>query len=141
MSANKIHLKGSGRLDEYVAAAELYPGHLLEFTSAGKVQKQSTADGYAEKIFAVEDSLQGNTKSTAYAAAAQVRCVFAAPGDHVQAFLAAGETAVIGSKLCANGDGTLKVVAGSEVVLAVALEAQDLSDTGSVDTLTKVRVL
>lgn len=141
MSANKIHLLGTGRLAEYVAAAALSPGHLIELTSAGTVQKQSTADKGAEKMFAMEDSLQGNTIATAYAAADQVRAVIASPGDHVQAFLAAGETAVIGSKLCANGDGTLKVVTGTEVVLAIALEAQDLSDTGDVDTLTKVRVL
>lgn len=141
MSARKIHLLGNGRLEEAVAAAELYPGHLLVMDSAGKVKKHATADGYAERMFAVEDSLQGSTIATAYAAADQVRIVICTPGDVVQAYLASGETVVIGDQLCSNGDGTLKKVTGSEVPIAVAMEAQDLSDTGDSDTLTRVRVL
>lgn len=141
MSAKKIWLIGCGRMEEAVAASAVSPGHLIELDSNGKVQPHSTADGFAERAFATEDSLQGNTTGDDYAADDQVSYVICAPGDVVQAMLAAGENASIGSKLCSNGDGTLKVVTGTEQVIAVALEAQDLSDTGDVDTLTRVRVL
>ncbi len=42
-------------------------------------------------------------------------------------FLADGETAVIGSKLCSNADGTLKL--GTANIVGMALEALDLSES------------
>jgi len=137
---NRIHLIGDFRREEALAAAELYPGHLVEFTSAGKLQKHSTAGGVAERIVAIEDALQGNTISTAYAAAALVSANVEQPGNQVQMFLAAGANVAIGAKLESAGDGTLQAVT-TGTVIAVAAEAKDLSASGAVATLMAVRFL
>lgn len=108
-TANTILLKGPAIHEEYPASAALKPGHLLELLSTGKVQKHSTSGGTAEKMFAKEDALQGNTITTAYAADDVVSCVIASPGTTVQGRLAANATAVVkGDMLVSAGDGTLK---------------------------------
>ena len=137
---NRIHLIGDFRREEALAAAELYPGHLVEFTSAGKFQKHSTAGGVAERIVAVEDALQGNTISTAYAADALVSANVEQPGNQVQMFLAAGENVANGAKLESAGGGALQAVT-TGTVIAVAAEAKDLSASGAVATLMAVRFL
>lgn len=135
---NRIHQIGEFLREEKLAAAELYPGHLIEETSAGKFQKHSTAQGVAERIVAVEDALQGNTISTAYAADALVSANIETPGNQVQMFLKAGENVAIGAKLESAGDGTLQAVT-TGTVIAVAVEAKDLSASGAVATLMSVR--
>lgn len=148
-SANQIQLIGDFRREEMLTAEALYPGHLCEQTSATSptVQKHSTEGGYAERIVAVEDALQGNTISTVYASGALASLNIVAPGAVVQMFLQAGENVSIGDKLISAGDGTL-IANGSESsgvtvrqIIAVAQEALDLSASGDVDTLMDVRVL
>ncbi|MHA1170340.1 MAG: hypothetical protein ACTSRU_21135, partial [Candidatus Hodarchaeales archaeon] len=68
-------------------------------------------------------------------------------GNDCQAFLKAGENVDIGEKLISAGDGTLiaasSVSSGTTVAdnVATAQEAKDLSGSGAVDTLIKVRIL
>lgn len=145
--SNTIRLKGCGRYEEALANAILSPGHLIEILSTGKVRKHATEGGLAERAFAIEDALQGKTVADAYAADDRVGYVLAAPGDEINAVVKAGENVAIGDKLISAGDGTL-IKTGSAstsvtdpVVVAVAMEAADLSDTGDVDTLVAVRVL
>ena len=147
MAINRIMLAGDFRRDERVANATLYPGHLVEVLSTGKVQKHSTEAGYAERAFAIEDALQGNAIADAYAAADLVSINLVQPGAEVFAFLKAGEDVAIGEKLISAGDGTL-IANGSETsgatvqqVVAIALEAKDLSASGAVATKMQVRVL
>lgn len=135
-----IHLIGDFRRDEKLAVAALSPGHVLELTSADKVQKQSTADAIAEKLVAVEDALQGNTIADAYSAADLVSFNIYARGAEAQVFLKAGEDVSIGDKLELDGTGCLVAVASGDP-FAVAMEAQDLSSSTAVDTLTHVRFL
>lgn len=137
----RIHLLGSGRQEEFTAGGAITPGHLIKVNSANAAVVHATDGGYAEKIFAVEDALQGNPITTAYASGDKVSAIIAAPGDVIYAWLAGGETAVIGSLLSSNGDGTLAVEGASGVVLAVAIEAVDASDSNDVDERIKVRVL
>lgn len=136
----QIHLIGSFRRDEKLAAAALSPGHLLEVTSADKVQKESTGAVVVDRLVAVEDALQGNPITTAYALGDLVSFNIYAPGAEAQVYLKAGENVAIGAKLESNGDGTL-VALSSGVAVAIAMEAQDLSDSGDVDTLTHVRFI
>lgn len=132
---------------EATANAAITPGELIEIMSTGKVRAHSTARGKAEKMFAIENELEGEGINTDYDADAQVQARIFRPGDEVLALLAQGETAVIGSWLVSNGDGTLKVwtdygesfeVGGSSAaplsvdmpnpleVVGVAMEALDL---------------
>jgi hypothetical protein len=115
---NTILLRGSGVHEEYPAFAALKPGHLIEmYNDAGtaKVRKHSVTGGCAERMFATEDALQGNIKTTAYAPGDVVMCDIASPGCLRLARIAAGAAAVaIFDKLVSNGDGTLKsALAGS----------------------------
>jgi hypothetical protein len=139
---NTIHLVGDYRLDEALAAAEVKPGHLVEETSAAinTVQKHSTALGAAVLLFAIEDAWQGNTKTDAYAAGARVMMSVEVSGNEVQGYIQAGESVTKGDLLESAGDGTFqKLTTG--VALAAVRETLDLSGSGAVDTLARIRVL
>ena len=132
-------------VEEYEAAAAITPGHLVEFTSAGKVQKHSTANGDALPMFALEDEMQGNSISDDYSSGDQVQVWIPQRGAQVYAILANGENASVGSWLSSNGDGTLKVHTATSVdsddaytaytnqIVAQALEAVDMSGSSGVD--------
>jgi len=144
--SNRIVLVGDGRHSEAVAEAAISQGHLIELTSSDTVQVHSGAGLVAEVNFAVEDALQGNTVSDAYAADDIVMSHLAKRGDEINALITAGQDISIGDKLASAGDGTLSDVttlatAAGVVVVAVAIEAVDLSATGAVATLAAVRVL
>jgi hypothetical protein len=145
--SNRIILIGDGQHKENLAAATITPGNLIELTSANTVQKHSTEGGYAEAFFAEEDALQGNTISDNYSAGDRVMGYLANKSDNIYAFIQAGQTIVIGDKLISGGDDTL-IKNGNEgtgttvyEIVAVALEAVDLSATGAVATRIPVRVL
>jgi len=145
MLFNTIKLKNYSKIMvEYVAAAALYPGQLLELNSAGTVQKHSGAGKTALPMFAVEDELQGKGITEAYAAGDVVQCWVPNRGDEVYVKLADGEKVAIGDLLESNGLGFVrKVVRSTESwesadsqqaksqydqhIVGIALEAQDLS--------------
>lgn len=149
MSDNTIHLSGNFRHEEALASGSIKPGHLLELTSAtaDTVKVHATEGGYAERAFAIEDALQGNTKDTTYATTTRVMYNLELPGNEVQAWLAAGENVAKGARLISAGDGTLIAEASAtsagvvKQIIAIAAEALDLSDSGDVDTLIDVRVM
>ncbi len=149
MAQNTIKVKKySDVIKEVNAAAPITPGHLIERTSAGKVQKHATQDGTAARIFALEDELQGKAIGDNYATDTPVQCWFPYPGDEVYALLANGENVSIGDKLTSNGDGTLKgqdVVASAaeeapNSVICVALEAVDMSGSSGADPSGRIKV-
>lgn len=107
-SANVIVLKGSGKHEEYKAAAALSPGMLLELNSAGKVAFHATASGPHLKLFAKEDTLQGRIRTTAYSTDEVVQVHVAETGDKLDLLLKDGQVIVIGDKLTSNADGKLK---------------------------------
>lgn len=119
---------------EYVAAGAITPGHLIELASTGKVQVHSSAGGFAQKIFAFENELEGEGLANALAAGDRVQCYYMRAGDEVYALLKDGENVSIGDKLVSAGDGTLQKAAVDssgtvveETIVAIALEAVDLS--------------
>jgi len=135
-----ILLKGEGVVEEYIAAGVIKPGHLVTLNSDEKLAVNSGAAAACEKMFATEDALQGRTIDTAYAADERVFAAIVEPGDHVYAFLSAGENASIGSHLSSNGDGTLQV--GTTNAIAVALEAVNASDSSAAaDERIRVRII
>jgi len=141
MATNKILLKGTGIQKEAVAAGTITPGMLVELTSAGKVQAQSTAAASSvQRAFATENSLEGNTISDDYSANDTTFYEVVGPGVEVYAFLEAGENVAIGAFLEAADAGALQAVSTGKPI-AVALEAVDNSASGSTDTRIKVAIV
>lgn len=137
----RIHLRGTGRHEEAIAGAAVRPGDLIDVASTGKVVKHPTAGGWAEKAFALEDALQGNSIDDNYALNDRVSFVIAQPGDIVYAWLSGGETTTLDDFLTSNGDGALKVASSTDIRVAKALEAVDASDSNDVDERIKIRIL
>ena len=153
MSQNTILLKADALSnqnlrEERVANAAITPGHFVELMSTNKVRVHATAGGAITPLIACEDSYSGGTIDTAYAASGRVFLAWLREGDEVQARLANGETAAIGSKLESYGDGTLRVVdtdtsAGTVKIgsiIATALEAVDMSSSSGADPAGLIRV-
>lgn len=140
----RIHLtssRGDPRIEEDRAAETITPGMLLATNASGTVKKHSTAGGSHERKFALEDSLQGRTINTDYTSGELVRNFHAEPGDVVYAWLHNGEHATADEFLSSNGDGTMKVAAGTEVRVGKALEEVDLSDTAVANGRIRMRIV
>lgn len=154
MAAKTIVLKGKGIRNEAVANAAITPGHLVELMSTGKIRVHATAGGNAEKAFAVEDDLQGKTIADAYAANAVAQYEVFGPGCEVNALIANGQNIAIGTKLESAGDGTLQAHTAdvdlnnssanftvyTNQIVAVAMEACDMSGSSAVDPSGRCRV-
>lgn len=141
-------------IKERIAVAAFTPGHLLEVTSANKIQKHSTAGGNARPLFAVEqaqiDNLTALDIDTACAAGDLVPYLYAQSGDEIYAFVEAnGVAIVIGDALESAGDGTLQkhtppsqavdeggaatytIAPKTKAIVAYAIEAVDNSAVAS----------
>jgi len=148
MAYKRIIIKGEGVRNERVANAAITPGMLVELMSTGKVRAHANAGQPAQKSFAVEDDLQGNAISDAYAADALVQYDIMRPGDVVYAFLKNGENAVIGSLLESAGNGELQVYTADSAgiveypnsIVGQAIEAVDMSDSSAADPAGRILV-
>ncbi len=143
---SRIQLKGTGRYDEALAAGVVRPGHLLRLNVDGDVIPHNIVLGQAERMFALEDALQGNTIDDDYASGDRVFILHAFPGDEVYAWLAFGQSVSKGDFLGSDGAGHL--VASEESGLtqgvdsvAVALETIDNSESDDNNCRIKVRIL
>lgn len=108
--ANTIKIKNLSDVNgEMIAGGTITPGMLIEQYSATQVRVHSTAAGNAEKMFAVEDELQGNTIDDNYSATNKVMVWWPGRGDIVNAILAQGQNITTpGTYLVSNADGRLK---------------------------------
>lgn len=146
MATNRIHAKGDFRhIEHIVETATITPGMLCELNANDKVIRQATEGEKAEAMVAMEDALQGNTITDAYAIAARAMLGVFAKGSEANVLVKAGENIAIGDGLIAAGDGTL-IEDGSESttsieanIIAYALETLDLTASAAVDTLCRVR--
>lgn len=120
---NSIIVKGDGEQYEGAAAAAVTPGHLVEETSSGTIQKQATAAEVVQKMFAIENYLEGQDVDDDYATGDQVLHRAFKPGDEVYAILADNQTVVIGDRLESAGGGELRKQAESSAGSIVAPEA------------------
>ena len=122
-------------------AVAITPGFLVERTSGGTVQAHSNAGHNAQRMFALADELQGKEIGDNYAVSTLIQFGIFRAGDVVNALLADGENASIGSFLESNGDGYLKVHAASsagaveypEAIVGQALAALDMSGSSGED--------
>ena len=117
------------------------PGTLMKVDSDGKITDVHTAGDPDERMVLIEDALQSKTTDDAYAAGDVADCGIFLTGSESLGLVASGETIVIGDKLVVSAAG--KFIKATDVatqtVMAVALEAADLSSSVAVDTLIKVR--
>jgi hypothetical protein len=144
---SRIHLKGqASQFEEALAAGVIRPGHLVKLNVDGDVIPHNIVLGQAERMFALEDALQGRGIDDDYASGERVFILIASPGDQVLAWLAFGQSVQKGDFLGSDGAGHLidsqesGFTAGHDSV-AVALETIDNSESDDNNTRIKVRVL
>lgn len=135
-TANTIILKQGCQNGEGKAGGAITPGHLLKRHTDGTLLVHATAGGCAQRIFAIEDELQGKGVTDAYSSGDRVQYFIARSGDMIQARIKASENIAIGDPLVSAGDGTLMkattVAAPStieypESIIGFALEATNTS--------------
>ncbi len=153
-SPRRILLSGENYfLLEEIAGGTIKPGHLCEFYASGVnglVRVHSTAKGFGENMFALEDPLQSQTSFSvkdrnidiSFVATESVPLAICGPGVMVYAWLKAGTAYVQGDKLESAGDGTLQKVSGSAdlKIFATLLQTVDLSASGAVAARAIVRI-
>ena len=112
------------------AAQVIYPGYLVEYSS-GEWQVQSTEGQGGDFYIANLNQIEQKNATTALTAGDNAQVFVPQVGDMYVLVLQDGETAVLGSPLTSNGDGTVKVSAtdGTEANLFSAEEA--LSPSGA----------
>jgi hypothetical protein len=133
MSANQIMLDKNFRLEEFKASGTVTPGMLIEQTSAtaATARAHATQGGYAERLFAMEDALQGKVITDNYSDGDLVTAGLVPPGDRVNGLVEGGQNISIGERLISSGNGKLiaenAATSGGEVkqIIAVALEASN----------------
>jgi len=148
MAKNTVKVKSYLSIEEEkIAAAALSPGHLIERTSADKVQKHSTAGGPALPMFALEDDFQGRGVGDAYDTTTYSNCICWIPtrGDQVYARISStSEDLVIGDFVESAGDGTLRkydiassggVIEGASVIVGRAVEAISAGNQGVIEVI------
>lgn len=107
-SNNTIALKFKGHKSEATVVGIFSPGHMIMKDSAGKLKKHNVLGGAGEKMFALEDSLQGRTINIAYAVDELAFTGTCVPGDVVNGRIPVGAVAiVIGDLLMSDGAGGL----------------------------------
>lgn len=144
-----ILLIGEPNRRERDAAAAITPGNLIELTSSDTVQNHSTAGGrVGPRYVCVENDIAGDDIDDAYAAGEVVQFHSARPGDVLLMRLNDGENVVIGDFLQSAGNGLLRRTDGDSSafdaeatsIIAVALEAKDMSDSSAADPSDRLRV-
>lgn len=103
----------------------IYPGMLLIVSGAGTVHPHLTADGFAERLVAVENPYAGGTIDTPYTVGVRVMMRIALPGDVFLMKYNGGTALTYGNPLSSNGDGWLRetVTPATDWIVAASLEA------------------
>lgn len=110
ITQKRIGITTKGRYDEAPAnsSSQPKPGMLMALQTDGSVAPHAVPGGDSERLFAIEDSLQGKTITDGYASGDPVRYLICEPGDVIYGLLPANAAKVFtGNPLMSNGDGTL----------------------------------
>lgn len=139
-TGRSVKIKGDGVTNEATGEGAITPGHLVQLDSAGVVKVHASAGQNAEKAFALEDDVQGNDITDAYATGNQVLYGVFKSGDEVCGILADGQKAIGGvSWLESNGNGELRVhsadsagaVEYPQAIVGMAMDNVDASDSAA----------
>lgn len=93
---------------EVLAAGTITPGMLIAIGTAGTALAHASASGNAQKMFALEDELQGHEIGDNYSSGNRVLYGVFRNGEEVNAILATSQTIVIGDLLESAGNGYLR---------------------------------
>lgn len=147
---NKIgisHLYGEEwTYEERLAAAgsTIVPGDLIEKTTSDTFQEHSTADGLVEGVVADVNPYEEDTSTAAisktWAVGDTVRAIVTSPGQLLNMRLTTSQTAVIGSPLASNGDGTLKVVVMGAGTIAGAIKFMAQEAVTTTTSIARIKV-
>jgi hypothetical protein len=138
-----INLYGSYTQHEAIAGGTIVPGMLveLEADAVDTVEAHGDAGGVANPCFAREYYEVGKGIDDAYVNGNQVIYYTFQPGAGVYALLAANAAAITkGAFLSSAGDGTLKLAADGDIVIAQAREAVNNS-AGATRARIRVEIL
>ena len=146
LSKQMIQVKTIGAIayeERDAGEAGIYPGMLCKVDTDGDVVKHATEGGRGECLIAIEDSLQGRGVDTVYTTDYPVRLEIFRPGEEFHGLLKAGQVLSKGEGLISSGDGTFKSATDSglsiDAIIAYAMEDEDLSASGSENTLIHMR--
>lgn len=137
---SRIDLNRPIRTREALASEAMLPGHIVEYVSTGKVQKNDRAgDRLVGKMIALQKEYDGQGINAGdhgtYSYAADDQVVIGVFGNGSEVLLrvpAAAAAIVIGDHLETVAGGTVqKLAAVGNIPFAVALEAVDNSGGGS----------
>lgn len=147
----QVQGRGSFEKIELPCGSNLLPGTMVMENSSGQAIPHNSSGGFAERAFATEDALQGNTAANGYLASNPATSLpdpvsinIQRSGNLVQALLQPTHNYPGGTQLISNGDGTLIPTTGTpKQIIGVipALFAINLSGSGAVITLNTIRVL
>jgi len=127
--------------EDMVAAAAITPGHLVERTSTGTVQKQTDDAANVAPMFALERDEMGKDIDTAYAAGDTVKVGNFAAGQRVYAFIPSGQNVTNGDYLTTDTGGRLtKTSVSATVRIAMALESVN-NTAGPSDARIRVQIV
>lgn len=131
MAFRKIVIKGDPIYSTVQANAAITPGHLVEYISTGKVQKQAGNALNYPMMFMIEKSLRGGEIGDACIENEQIEVASCYGGCEVYAWLSDGENVVIGDELeVGTTDGEF-IKRSSGTPVAIAREAKDLSNSAN----------
>lgn len=140
----RIHSKGPFTQEEYKAGeAGIYPGMQVKLDANGEVIKHSTSGGALgdEKMFAMEDQIQGKTVDQVYANDSIVTVILPRVGCEINVLLEDGETVAPATKIMAGGTGQVKANAAGTQIIGMSTGTLDLSgSSNTADGLTPVRI-
>ena len=150
MAFKTITLKGDGVRDEALASGVITPGMLVKLTNAADdtVVAHNAAGENAEKLFAVEDDLQGKEIGDDYANGTLVQYNDWNAGDQVLGIVNDGANVAKGDFVESAGNGKLRTHSGDsagavefpEAIVGVAMEAVDMSDSSAADPTGRIRI-
>ena len=142
MARRVIALMGTPIITEdAAAAAAITPGHLVELTSSGTVQKNTDDAANVAPDFALERDELGKDIDTAYAADDYVKVGHFCPGQRVYAWIASGANITKGAYLTGDTAGRLTATSVSATVrLAQALESVN-NTAGPGDARIRVQIV
>ena len=154
MASKTIQLQGAEQCirREAIAGGAITPGMIVELTNAASdtvVVHNSAGENVVPIAVAVEDDLQGNGITTAYASASMVQYNIQAPGSVFYGLVNDGENITKGAILESAGNGKVQAHAASSAgaleypraIVGVALDAVDMSDSSGADPNGRIRIL
>lgn len=146
MATDKRRIEAKGNNDrkiELIAGeAGIYPGMLCSINSSNQVIKNASSGGALgdENLIALEDALQGSKSvDTVYPSGDRVFLAIPKAGSEYNVLVADEQNIAVADKLMSAGNGLFTENSGGTKVIAIAVEANDLTGSNTSNTLSQVR--